>query len=152
MKHLLLLLMWSLPALAATSEQLLLKGSAPAVVSISVNALPIATTLPLDVSQNKTPVGSTTESWNTQNGAKIFISSLNQGHLVHDNVTTSKIAYVLRYHNSDVNLATGELFVANQPGEHARNRTLRVSYTGVPHASLFEGDYTDIVTFTISAN
>jgi hypothetical protein len=152
MKHLLLLLMFALPAFAATSGQLPLKGSVPAVVSIAVSALPIASTLPLNVTQNRTRVGTSTETWNTLNGAKVHISSLNQGFLVHQSVTSSKIAYVFRYRNTNVNLASGQTFNTNQQGRRTANRALRVSYTGVPHSSLIEGDYTDIITLSISAN
>lgn len=144
--------MLSLPTWAATSGQLPLKGTVPAVVSISVSALPIASSLPLNVSQNRTRVGTSTETWNTLNGVKVQVSSLNQGFLVHSSVPSSKIAYVLRYRNSNVNLASGQTYNSNQRGRRTVNRALRVSYTGVPHSSLIEGDYTDIVTLSISAN
>lgn len=148
----LLLLILALPAWAATTGQLPLRGTVPAVVSIAISALPIATTLPLDTTQNRTRVGTSTETWNTLNGVKVHISSLNQGFLVHQNVPSSKIAYVLRYRNSNVNLTSGQFFNTNQQGRRTRNRPLRISYTGVPHSSLLEGDYTDIVTLAISAN
>ncbi len=147
---LLMLLAW--PAWGATSGQLPLKGTVPAVVSIVVNSLPIATTLPLNVSQNRTRVGTAVERWNTLNGVKVHVSSLNQGFLVHQSLTSSKVAYVLRYRNSNVNLTSGQLYNSNQQGRRTVNRALRISYTGVPHSSLIEGDYTDIVTLSISAN
>lgn len=144
-----MLLTW--PAWGATSGQVLLKGTVPAQVSIVVNTLPIATTLPLNVSQNRTRVGTSVEKWNTLNGVKVHVSSLNQGFLVHQNVSSSKVAYVLRYRNSNVNLVSGQFYNSTQRGRRTVNRALRISYTGVPHSSLVEGDYTDIVTFTISA-
>jgi hypothetical protein len=147
---LLMLLAW--PAWGATSGQLPLKGTVPAVVSIVVNSLPVATTLPLNVSQNRTRVGTSVEKWNTRNGVKIHVSSLNQGFLVHQSVSSSKIAYVLRYRNSNVNLVSGQIYNTSQRGRRTVNRALQISYTGVPHSSLIEGDYTDIVTLSISAN
>lgn len=145
-----MLLAW--PAWGASTGQVLLKGTVPSLASIVVNAEPIASALPLNVSQNRTLVATSVETWNSHNGAKVQVSSLNQGFLVHETITSSKIAYVLRYRNFNVNLASGEIFNTNQPGPRTLTRDLEISYTGVPHASLFEGDYTDIVTLTISSN
>jgi hypothetical protein len=82
----------------------------------------------------------------------VSVSSANQGKLVHQSVSSSTVNYTLRYNASSVNLASGQTFTYATGGLANVNRNVDISYTGVPHESLVEGQYSDTVTFTIAAN
>ncbi|MBY0515836.1 MAG: fimbrial protein [Bacteriovoracaceae bacterium] len=139
-------------AFAATSGTLLLKGTVPRLLDITVTAAPIAATLPLNTTQTNTQVAVVNEKSNSKTGYKVSISSANLGKLVHESVSTSVVNYSLRYNSSSVNLATGQTFTYSGAGSNNNNRNVDISYTGIAHDLLIEGDYSDTVTFTIAAN
>lgn len=147
----LIFLFTAIVAQAATNGQLLVKGTVPSVISIAVTPLAIATTLPLDTTQAQTVVANINESWNTRSGVQISISSANQGQLVHQNNTNSRISYVLRYRNTNLNLSSGTTINVNTSGVQNVTNPVAISYTGQTQQFLIQGDYTDVVTFTISA-
>lgn len=138
--------------LAATSGNLLLKGIVPEELSITVTPETIAASLPLDTTQADTKVATINEKSNSNTGYKVSISSSNLGNLVHESVSSSSIAYTLKYDSTTVDLANGDDFTFNSAASVDTNKDVEISYTGVPHASLIEGSYSDTVTFTISAN
>jgi hypothetical protein len=82
----------------------------------------------------------------------VAISSANLGKLVHESESSSSLNYTLKYNSNSVNLATGQTFTYSSAVSANNNRDVQISYTGVSHDLLIEGDYTDTVTFTISAN
>lgn len=137
--------------LAATTGTLLLKGNVPGVNTIEVEPKPLASTLPLDVTQANSDVAKVKIKANSSNGYKITISSANTGSLVHETVSNSSIPYTLRFDSTTVNLATGAVINYPAPQPNANNAKVEISYTGVPLSSLVEGIYTDTVTFTISS-
>ncbi len=139
-------------AFAATSGSLLLKGTVPRLLEITVNAQTIAATLPLDTTQANTLVAIVNEKSNSKTGYNVSISSANQGKLVHEIESSSVVNYSLRYNGNAVNLATGQTFTYGGAGANNNNRNVDISYTGIAHDLLIEGDYTDTVTFTIAAN
>lgn len=139
-------------AFAATSGTLLLKGTVPRSISIEVTAESIAANLPLNTTQNNTKVAVVNEKSNSNTGYKVSVSSSNQGKLVHQSVASSTVNYTLRYNSNAVNLASGQTFTYATGGLANVNRNVDISYTGVPHESLVEGQYSDTVTFTIAAN
>ena len=139
-------------AFAATTGTLLLKGSVPRLFDITVTPAPIASTLPLNTTQANTAVAVINEKSNSNTGYNVSISSANLGQLVHDTVGTSVINYSLRYNGGSVNLATGQTFTYSGAGANNNNRNVDISYTGIAHDLLIEGDYSDTVTFTIAAN
>ena len=47
---------------------------------------------------------------------------------------------------------TSDDFTFSTAGSVDANKDVDISYTGTPLANLIEGNYTDTVTFTISAN
>jgi hypothetical protein len=138
-------------AFAATTGTLVLSGTVPALLSITVTPEAIAAALPLDTTQTNTLVAVVNEKSNSNTGYKVNISSDNEGLLIHDSVLSSTIAYTLKYNGSTVDLAGDEFVYASAAAVDA-DRNIQISYTGVPHTSLIEGDYSDSVTFTISAN
>ena len=139
-------------AMAATTGSLLLKGTVPRLLEITVNAEAIAATLPLDTTQSGTLVAVINEKSNSKTGYNVSISSANQGELVHESDSSSSVAYSLTYNGNSVDLANGETFTYSFPTGANNNRNVTISYTGVPHEDLIEGEYKDDVTFTIAAN
>jgi len=139
-------------AFAATTGTLLLKGTVPRLLDITVTAQPIASTLPLNTTQTNTVVASVNEKSNSVTGYKVSISSANAGKLVHQSVSSSSINYTLRYNSAAINLVTGQTITYSSSLPANANRSVDISYTGVAHDLLIEGDYSDTVTFTIAAN
>jgi hypothetical protein len=137
---------------AATSGTLLLKGTVPRSIAIVVTAESIAANLPLNVTQSNTKVAVVNEKSNSSTGYKVSVASANAGKLVHQSVASSSVNYSLRYNSNAVNLASGQTFTYATGGLANVNRNVDISYIGVPHESLVEGQYSDTVTFTIAAN
>lgn len=142
----------STQAFAATTGTLLLKGVVPRLVNITVTAETIAANLPLDTTQSNTKVATINEQSNSNTGYKVTISSANAGKLVHQSVTSSVVAYTARYNSNAVNLATPQTITYSSAASVNANRNFDISYTGVPHENLIEGNYQDTLTFTIAAN
>lgn len=145
------LLSLSFSAISATSDTLLLKGNVPSRVSIAVDAELLASSLPLDISQNDSKVATVTEKSNSKNGYKVTISSANGGVLVHeDGVET--FDYVLSYDGSSLDLSSP--VVQDNPAAAAVNvnKIVGITYTGIDEELMVEGDYTDTITFSIAAN
>ena len=137
---------------AATTGTLLLKGIVPRLVNITVTAETIAANLPLDTTQSNTKVATVNEQSNSNTGYKVTVSSANAGKLVHQSVASSNVAYTLRYNNAAVNLASAQTITYSSSASVNANRNVDISYTGVPHENLIEGNYQDTITFTIAAN
>lgn len=141
----------ALPASAANSGTLLLKSIVPGVFSLSVDPKPLASALPLQTSQANSDVGTVKIKANTSVGYKINISSVNSGQLLHSSNTGATIPYTLRFDARPVNLVAPVTLNYPAPQPNANNAKVEISYTGVPHENLQEGDYADTVTFTISS-
>ena len=138
--------------MAATTGNLILSGTVPALLSIEVSPEALASSLPLDTTQTDAKVATVNEKSNSNTGYKVNISSANAGSLVHESVTSSFINYALTYDGSSVDLVNGDEFVFSSASAVDANKDIDISYTGVAHENLIQGDYTDTVTFTISAN
>lgn len=139
-------------AMAATSGTLMLRGTVPRLLEITVNDEAIASTLPLDTTQSGTLVAVINEKSNSVTGYNVSISSANLGALVHETEVSSSISYTLNYNGNAVDLVNGDSFSYSFPTGANNNRNVTISYTGVPHEDLIEGDYSDDITFTIAAN
>lgn len=137
---------------AATTGTLLLKGTVPRIVNITVTPETIAANLPLDTTQSNTKVATVNEQSNSNTGYKVTIASANAGKLVHSTVSSSSIAYTIRYNNQSMNLSGQQQVTYSSAASVNANRNVEISYTGVPHENLIEGTYQDTVTFTIAAN
>lgn len=145
------LVLTSLSSIAATSGTLLLKGSVAPKLSIEVTPEAIASTLPLDISQTDTKVASVREKSNSNSGYKVTISSSNLGSLKRDS-GSELFAYTLKYDGAALNLASPVEQIHSSPASVNVSKDVTISYTGVPAEEMVAGDYTDIVTFSISAN
>lgn len=152
MKLLLLALLVSSSAFAATSATLLLKGNVPRVLDIVVTPTTLASNLPLDTTQVNAQVATVTTKWNTVNGARVTVSSANAGQLKHSSVSTSLIPYTLNTAGTGTfSLASPQTFDAPIAGPQNVSVALNINYIGTASDALVEGDYSDTVTFTISA-
>jgi hypothetical protein len=146
------LLSLSVSGFAATTGTLLLRGTVPRLLEISVNAETIASNLPLDTTQSNTLVAVVNEKSNSKTGYNVSISSANQGKLVHEIESSSVVNYSLNYNGNNVDLVSGQTFTYSGAGANNNNRNVTISYTGIDHDLLIEGEYSDTVTFTIAAN
>lgn len=139
-------------AQAATTGNLLLKGTVPPLLSIVVTPEALASALPLDTTQTDTKVATINEKSNSNTGYQVAVSSANQGKLVHESVVSSFINYSLTYNGNSVDLNAGQTYTYPSAASVNADRDVEISYTGVPHEDLVQGEYSDTVTFTISAN
>lgn len=145
----------SLSAFAATSDDLKLKGKVPKKLAILVTPEAVALNLDLETSQTGTGllVASVNEKSNSNSGYKITADSLNDGELVNQQDTTQSVTYGMTYDGVAVDLTTNdEVKTELSSGVHDNDSEVRITYTGAPHETRVEGNYTDTITFTISAN
>lgn len=145
MKYLLLIL-FTLNVLSATTGTLILKGTVQQQIDIVVTPTGDATTLDLSTTQTNLKVADVTES---SNGAyKILLSSANGGKLL--NTSGDFVNYTLNYDGVATDLTTGGTVKTNTGGVNTSEVT--ISYTGVDTSSITSGDYTDTITLTIEVN
>jgi hypothetical protein len=149
MKQSLIFLLLTHQTFAATTATLYLTGVVPAKLSVSLAAEAIATTLPLDTTQNNTKIATLQEKSNSSTGYKILITSMNQGNLVSGQ---NSIPYTLNYDGQTVNLVAGSEFTYSAAAAVTNNRDIKISYIGDADENRVAGEYTDSVTFTIQAN
>ena len=143
----------SLSALAATSDDLKLKGKVPKKLAILVTPDPIALNLDLEASPTALLVASVNEKSNSNSGYKITADSLNNGKLVNQQDTTQSVTYSMTYDGTSVDLSqVDEVKNVGTSAVHDNNSDVKIAYTGAPHETRVEGNYTDTITFTISAN
>lgn len=145
------LLVTAMNVFAGTTATLLIKGTVPQLLDISVSAETIAANLPLTVTQSNTRIATVREQSNSNTGYKVSISSSNQGKLVRVS-GAEQFPYSLSYDGQTVNLSSA--VTIDRPGAAAvsTNKNVNISYTGVEASNMVAGDYTDTVTFTIAAN
>lgn len=145
------LVLASTAAFAGTSATLGLKGTIAPLLDISVAAEPLATSLPLDQAVNSQKVGVVTAKSNSGVGFKISVASQNSGKLVRSGDANSFVQYQLSYNGSNVALNPSPAQIESNLQRGVFDRDLRISYAK-PADYMAAGDYTDVVTFTISAN
>lgn len=143
----------SFSAIAATSDDLKLKGKVPKKLSILVIPEAIALNLDLETTQTALEVASVNEKSNSNSGYKIEADSLNDGKLVNQDDITQSITYSMTYDGNAVDLTTtDEVKNVASSGVYDNNSVVEIAYVGAPHETRVEGNYTDTITFTISAN
>lgn len=136
---------------AATDSAILnLRGVVDAVVEISITPESDAQSLDLSTTVSDKKVATVVESANVLGSYTVDVSSDNAGNLRHAN--GNNFAYTMTYGAQAVNLATGSTFTRTGTPQVPQSYDVDISYTGVPEASMVAGEYTDSVTFTITAN
>jgi hypothetical protein len=153
MKSLLTIAIMSLSftALAETSDTLLLKASVGSRLSIAVRAEQIASNLPLETSQINTKVATVHERSNSKSGYKVTISSANGGKLVREK-GSQQFPYSLSYDDNSLDLSNSVEITHSEAKSASVHKDVKISYTGVSSEDMVQGEYSDIVTFGISAN
>ena len=151
MKFILAAIFLTSTAFSATTGTLLLKGVISDSLEIIVVPEVLAANLPLGVSQTGTLVAKVTEKSNSNTGYKVAISSANLGNLKRSG-GTENVPYSLSYGGQTVNLTTGTTFSQTTGGVYNVQKNVEISYTGVDANASVPGEYSDVVTFTISAN
>lgn len=136
---------------AGTTATLNLKGVIAPILDISITQETLATALPLDQAVNKQKVGRLTEKSNHGAGYKIAASSQNAGKLVRSGDNSSFINYQLFYNNAAIALNTTPAVISTHSVRGTNNRDLSITYSK-PADYMAAGEYSDVVTFTISAN
>lgn len=149
-KSLLLLTLFSTSAFSATTGTLNLLGIIAKKVEITVSPKPAAITLDLETTASNLSVATLTGKSNVLLGYKISVSSANLGKLIHTSAPTQFVPYTLKIDAASVNLTTGQQISYTGLGTYTKD--VSISYTGVDGFSYQQGDYTDVVTFSIVAN
>lgn len=138
------------------SDTLVLKGSVDKKVSIVVTPDANAILLDLTASPTDLKVADVTEKANVSAGYKVTITSANAGKLVNEDDNTESISYTLKYEGAAIELISPA--AGNNEVEYLTkqlqpvDREVTISYTGDEEEDLLAGDYSDTVTFAISAN
>lgn len=135
---------------AATTGTLALTGIIPKKVEITVSPTPAASNLNLELTQSNLSVATLTGKSNVNAGYKITVISSNLGKLVHTVNNTQFVNYTLKLDTTSLPL-TSPSFV-NYTGKGTYSKDVNISYTGVDGFNFDDGNYTDTLTFTISAN
>lgn len=143
----------SLSTQAATVGTLNLIGIVPKKVEITVTPKPIASTLDLTTTASDLSVGTVTGKSNVNAGYKLTIISANAGKLVNSvasPVLLTQVSYTMKLDAASVNLTSSTEL--NFTGKTPFTKDVTISYTGIDAVLYEEGNFTDTVTFTISAN
>lgn len=145
-------LAFTFSSIAATTATLNLKGTIDEKMSIEVQNDTAALDLDLTVDASGVKIAEVVEKSNRKAGYKVGISSANNGIL--KNGTDDEVLYSLTYDGQSLLLdGSDEIVYANERAlGNGEVRDIAISYTGEDEENLVSGDYTDTVTFTISAN
>lgn len=142
---------FSFSTFAATTATLNLKGTIDEKMSIEVQNSTLALDLDLTVPRSEFKIAEVVERSNRKAGYKVSITSANSGKLKND---SEEIPYTLSYDNQVLLLnGTDEQIHANQRAlGNGVVKDVKISYAAQVEEELVSGDYTDTVTFVISAN
>ncbi len=145
------------PAFQTTdSDSLTIGGNVPARVDISITGVD-AEALDLQSVVNDRLIAQVTERSNVRGGYTVSIESANGFNLVGSYDDPDMLAYDLNYDSEEVDTANGSFTFATRTGRTGSGlghqgdvRDLTISYDAL-NENLFDGDYSDTLTFTITA-
>ena len=149
----------ALPGFSATTGTLVLQGTVPGILEISVAALPAASSLALETTQTNLAVANVTERSNRKAGYTVSLQSANAGSgssfffKSADAANTDTLDYTLTYDGSPVSLVAGTALITDASAKTPSAgvvKSLAVSFAGAA-AYLNEDAYADTLTFTITA-
>jgi hypothetical protein len=148
----------ALPGFSATTGTLLLQGTVPGILEISVAALPAASAH-LTANRASLPVANVTERSNRKAGYTVTLQSANAGagnaffFKSADLLNLDTLAYTLSYDGAPVSLVAGTALVTDASAKTPAAgvaKGLAISYSGAA-SYLNEDAYADTLTFTITA-
>lgn len=149
----------AIPGFAATTGTLVVQGTVPGILEITVSALPAASALDLTSNQVNLPVADVTERSNRKAGYTVTLQSANSGagnsfYLKSaDPLNADTLAYTLSYGGSAVTLVAGTATITDATAKTSAAgnvKSLTISYSGSA-SFLNEDAYADTLTFTITA-
>ena len=149
----------ALPGFSAATGTLLLQGTVPGILEISVSALPAASTLVLTVNQANLAVANVTERSNRKAGYTVTLQSANAGagnaffFESADPLNLDTLAYTLAYDGAPVSLVAGTALITDASAKTPSAgvvKSLAISYSGAA-SYLNEDAYADTLTSTITA-
>jgi hypothetical protein len=149
----------AIPGFSATTGTLLLQGTVPGILEITVSALPAASALDLSANAANLAVASVTERSNRKAGYTVTLQSANAGagnaffFKSADVANPDTLAYTLSYDGVPVSLVAGSALVTDASAKTAAAgvvKGLSISYSGAA-SYLNEDTYADTLTFTIAA-
>lgn len=140
---------FSFSTFAATSATLELKGNIAVKMSIEIDN-PVVDDLNLVDGEDETVIAVVTEKSNRKAGYKVNISSLNGGLL--KNGSLDEIPYTLTYGGDVVGAALEVPYANLQALGNGENRDVAITIAPQVEEEKVSGNYTDTVTFAISAN
>lgn len=139
--------------MAATSATLLLSGSVPKKLDISLDTSSV--TLDLTANKSNFKIATVTEKSNSNTGYKVTIVSANRGVLKRVGGTET-FSYSLKYGTTNLasqGVAAGDTIVGTTAaGLTNTTKDLFISYSGVAAENMVEGSYEDTLSLTIAAN
>lgn len=140
-------------AFAATTGTLLLSGNIAPTVSISVTGVGQHNNLDFTTTATDFHVANVLEKSNVSTGYKVTIASANAGQL--KNGSAGQIAYTAKYNGTSFSLSTTPVTVTNVTSQTNVANSLKqvsISFSGIAAESVMSGTYSDTLTFTISTN
>ena len=149
----------ALPGFSATTGTLVLQGTVPGILEISVSALPAASSLALETTQTNLAVANVTERSNRKAGYTVSLQSANAGSgssfffKSADVANTDTLDYTLTYDGSPVSLVAGTALITDASARTPSAgvvKSLAISFAGAA-SYLNEDAYADTLTFTITA-
>lgn len=139
--------------LAGTTATLVLTGSVPKRLDISLDVSSVS--LDLTTTRNNFKIATITEKSNSNTGYKVTLTSANRGVLKRTGGTET-FTYGLKYGSTNLTsqgVVAGDTIVGSaSAGVFNVSKDLYISYTGVPAENMVEGTYEDTVSLTIAAN
>jgi spore coat protein U-like protein len=149
-------------ASAATEGTLVLQGTVPGILEITVNAEPGHDTLDLSLNAADVKVATIVERSNKKAGYTVTLESANA--LV-DSASTGvfkntdpaypdySLGYTISYAGTAITLSSGSAVISDVSGKTSgsgESKDVAISYNGADEFP-YEGTYTDTLTFTIAA-
>ena len=132
------------------AANLSLKGVVATKLSADVTALPVALTLPLDISQTDLKVASGTFKSNSGTGFKIVVQSTNLGNLKRDG-GSELFPYSMKFGSMSIPLSQSSPVIYTNSGLLNITDNFNISYTGKLNTDMTAGTYLDTITITMSA-
>jgi hypothetical protein len=146
----------AVPTFAATSGTLFLSGVVAPVTSITVQADPNASNLPVGTTVSNLVVASVNELSNNKAGYTVSLSTANGGMLKETNGLNVGLAdtvpYTLSYNGSAVSFSSGSAVISRVSSRTTGSGTTNSLAISFASAFLNADTYTDTLTFTIAAN
>ncbi|TVR59334.1 MAG: hypothetical protein EA426_07320 [Spirochaetaceae bacterium] len=148
-------------AAAQTTGTLLLRGTVPAILEVTVTPEPAANSLDLSIDVTDLHVATVNERSNNLGGYTITLSSANAAaegtsdgvFLSADVDNDDALQYSITYDGDAVVFGGGSAIVADVNGRTSalgNSRDVRISYTGSAEF-MYADEYEDTLTFTIAA-